>query len=269
MSTPFDDVIESIKLRGYHNHRLEDHSDIISEGIYNDLLKRCDALRTDAENRTVEHWINVPGPGARLRKIDLLVGEPDAVPKSEQQGKIVGKPDLSKIRIGIENKSVITAHRNKDARFDDLTAALRVLHGAKAEAVLVATVLVGLARKVLNIPDGVRKTYKDKPREFEETILPRLSSGDESLWREFSWAVSDNRGDDPQKTVEKFRTLPLRKAGLTHISGYDYLLLVPVYIDNVNPPALPRPNELGIDVDAEYEAMLNQICKAYTARWHL
>lgn len=32
----------------------------------------------------------------------------------------------------------------------------------------------------------------------------------------------------------------------THVEGYDYVLLAPVFIDNVNPPRLPRPNELGI-----------------------
>ena len=43
---------------------------------------------------------------------------------------------------------------------------------------------------------------------------------------------------------------------------------VPVHIDNVNPPSLPRPNRLGIDVDAEYARMLEQMCAAYRARWH-
>ena len=51
--------------------------------------------------------------------------------------------------------------------------------------------------------------------------------------------------------------------------GYDFVLLVPVHIDNVNPPLLPRPNVLGIDVDAEYSRMLAQLCAAYNARWHL
>jgi len=44
---------------------------------------------------------------------------------------------------------------------------------------------------------------------------------------------------------------------------------VPVFIDNVYPPRVARDNALGIDVDAEYRAMLDRICKAYTARWHL
>lgn len=65
------------------------------------------------------------------------------------------------------------------------------------------------------------------------------------------------------------RTLPTRHAGHTHVEGYDDVLLVPVEIDNVNPPALPRPNPLGIDVDADYTRLLERMCSAYTARWHM
>ena len=47
MSIPFDKAIEEIKKRGYHNQRLEAHSDIVSNGMFEDLLKHCKALRTD------------------------------------------------------------------------------------------------------------------------------------------------------------------------------------------------------------------------------
>ena len=65
--------------------------------------------------------------------MDLLIGEPDAA----------GNPDLKKVRICIENKSVITAHRNRDARFDDLYEVLQDLHGIKSEIIMGATVMVG------------------------------------------------------------------------------------------------------------------------------
>jgi hypothetical protein len=47
------------------------------------------------------------------------------------------------------------------------------------------------------------------------------------------------------------------------------VLLAPVSIDNVNAPGLPRPNPVGIDVDAEYARLLERMCSAYTARWHM
>lgn len=190
----------------------------------------------------------------------MLVGEP--LPENN-------KHDLERLRICVENKSVITAHRNRDARFDDLNESLQVLHRVKPEAVLVATVMIGVSERVLNIPDRIKSIYRDRMEEFERDILPRLSSGDQKLWEDFSWAISYNRPNDPQKTVRKFKQLRRRAPGHTHVPGYDFLLLVPIYIDNVNPPYIARINNLEIDIDKEYQAMLEQICKAYRARWHL
>ena len=258
MSTPFDKVIEEIKARGYHNHRLEEHSDTVSTGILHDLVAGCEPLRRDFDSQTVGQWLKRETPGVRGRLSDLIVAEPNSD----------GTPNLAKLRIFIENKSVITAHRNRDARFDDLNQSLEDIHRVRAEAVLVATVMVGLAPRVLNVPDGVKKRYRKKPGQFQRLVLPRLSTGDQSLWDKFEDAVSANKPDDPRKTVEKFRQLRTREPGLTHRVGYDYVLLVPVHIDNVNPPSIPRPNLLGIDVDLDYLAMLKQICKAYRARWH-
>ncbi|HYN82324.1 MAG TPA: hypothetical protein VES88_12540 [Gemmatimonadaceae bacterium] len=146
---------------------------------------------------------------------------------------------------------------------------LGAIHSARPEAILVATVLIGLCDKVLNIPDQVHKFYRDREVEFESHVVPRLSSGDQTLWNEFNWAISSNRPNDPAKTLELMRTLTTRKPGHTHVAGYDYVLAVPVYIDNVNPPSVARENTLGIDVDGEYQGLLDQICAAYTARWHM
>ena len=259
MTTPFDSAVAAIAQAHYHNHRLETHSDTVSDGIYRDLLTLCEPFREDVESGKVKVWKNVSAPGDRLRKVDLFIGEPGED----------GSPVIEKVRIAIENKSVITAHRNRTNRFDDLKKVLGAIHGARPEALIVATVLIGLAERVLNIPDQVHKFYRDREEEFNADVWPRLSSGDPSLWREFSWAVSHNRAGDPGKTAELFRTLPTRKPGHTHVEGYDSVLLVPVIIDNVNPPALPRPNPLGIDPDADYHGALKQMCAAYRARWHL
>lgn len=188
MTTPFDAVIEQIKARGYHNQRLEDHSDVVSQGILNDLKSRCLPFAQDYETGKITSWKNVRTPGARNRKIDLMVGgaKPD------------GAPDLERLRLCIENKSVITAHRNLYARFDDLNEALQVLHKAKAEAILVATIIVGVAERVLNIPDRVKPLYKTKPKAFER-LVRRLSSGDKLLWSRFESAISLNRPDDAAK----------------------------------------------------------------------
>jgi hypothetical protein len=258
--TPFDKAIANIARVGYHNQRREDHSDIVSESMFQDLLARCSSLRKDFASGAVAMSINAPSPGDRLRKADLLVAEPGAD----------GQPDIDKVRIAVENKSVITAHRNRTGRFDDLEKVLGAIHGTRPEAVVVATVMVGLSPRFLNVADGVRKMFRDeKEVEFEERVLPRLNTGDQSLWTEFDYSISTNRPGDAAKTVAQFRQLPRRSPAQTHIKGYDFVYLVPVLIDNVNPPSVARINDLGIEVDAEYERLLTQVSNAYTARWHL
>ena len=76
MTTPFDAVIEKIKERHYHNQRLEEHSDIVSDGFLGDLTERCTPFASDYLRKEIADWRNVRTPGARNRKIDLLVGEP-------------------------------------------------------------------------------------------------------------------------------------------------------------------------------------------------
>lgn len=258
-ANPFDEVINAIRAAGYHNHRREEHSDLVGAGIFRDLLQQCPQVAADYNSGHIARWYNVSAPGARGRRVDLFVGEPGPDGGWNARGA----------RICVENKSVITAHRNKTSRLDDLDEVMRSIHRVKPESIIVATVLIGTALTVLNVPDHVKKQYKDRPDFFESAVLPRLSKGDQSLWHEFGFAVSQNRENDPQKTFDAFRTLPTRAPGHTHVLGYDFILLVPVFIDNVNPPRIDRNNAFGIDVDKEYQRMLETICRAYEARWHL
>ncbi len=122
-------------------------------------------------------------------------------------------PISDKIRFCVENKSVVTAHRNLYARFDDLNEALQVLHQVRSEAVLIATVIVGVADRVLNVPDKVKPLYKNKPADFQKKILPRLSSGDQKLWKDFDWAISFNRPGDSANTVKQVSPASNSSAG--------------------------------------------------------
>lgn len=258
MTTPFDEVMDEIKARGFHNHRLEDHSGTVSRGILRDLLGMCEPFKRDFAEGRIREWLDFPSPGGRARKLDLVVAEPAGETR---------QPDLKRLRLCVENKSVVTAHRNRTNRYDDLSDLLGVLHYEKPDAVLVATVLIGLSENVLNVPDRVKPFLP--PGDFTDRVLPRLSTGDGALWNEFPHAVSRNRPQDPERTVNKFRELPTRPPGRTDLVAYDCVLLVPVLIDNVHSPKVARDNRLGIDIDAEYRTMLDRICKAYGARWHL
>ena len=46
VKTPFDEVIDNIVTEHYHNHRQETHSDLVSQGIFRDLMQKCPELRT-------------------------------------------------------------------------------------------------------------------------------------------------------------------------------------------------------------------------------
>ncbi len=230
----------------------------MSRGILRDVQAMCAPFREDFQSGRIAEWLDYPSPAGRARKLDLAVAEPR---------EDINLPDLSQLRLCIENKSVVTAHRNRTNRYDDLSDLVGVLHRTQPSAILVATVLVGVCEKVLNVPDRV-KPFMDE-EVFRAEVLPRLSTGDHGLWSDFPRAISKNRAQDPAITLEKFRKLPTRPPARTDMVAFDYVLLVPVMIDNVNPPQIARANALGIDVDVEYAKLLDQICRAYTARWHI
>jgi len=146
MNTAYADLIHRIEERGFHNHRLEDHSEAISRGILHDLCATCEPFADDFAEGRVKEWLDFPSPAGRSRKLDLVVAEPDLDR---------GRPDLTHLRLCVENKSVVTAHRNRTNRYDDLSDLVGVLHRNRPDAILVATVLVGLCEHVLNVPDKV------------------------------------------------------------------------------------------------------------------
>ena len=251
MKPLLDSILDGIARNGYHNHRLESHSDTISHRIIADLRTACPAFDGDCKSDAIRVWHKTRGPDDRTT--DLLAGVANAD----------GSPNLAEVRLLVEHKSVITAHRNRNARFQDIDRERLSAHRENPRTILAATVIVGTCERVLNVPDCVARFYKTT---FATDILPRLSTGDESLWREFNMCVSENKPDDPRKTIDLFRKTPIRGSADTHLAALDFLLIAPVAIDNVNPP---RSNtNLGIDAEADYRRMIHHMCRLYNLRWH-
>lgn len=140
MNTACDDVVEAIKARSFHNHRVEEHSSIMSRGLLRDLRALCEPFARDFGQAQTREWLDWRSPAGRGRKLDLVVAEPTPDPRV---------PDLTRLRLCVEHKSVVTAHRNRTNRYDDLSDLLGVLHHTRPDAILVATVLIGLAERVL------------------------------------------------------------------------------------------------------------------------
>jgi hypothetical protein len=257
MTTPADRVVERIILDRYHDHRSGRHSDIVCDHFVLDLLQQCPALAKDIDEVKVKYGFNIEVPGL-THKVDLMIYE---------VSEIDLEPSLDRARLCMENKSVITAHgKNRRNRHSDLSDFSRLLQARKPEAIVLGHVLVGTGLQYINIPDAVKSKCRILGIDFEGDVLPRLSSGDLSLWDEFG--AKANSSDAAAKTVEMMRSLPVKEKGFTHESGFDFLLIEPVFIDNIRPPHVDRQNAFGIDVDESYKQMLSRACRAYTSRWH-
>lgn len=261
MADSLHELLDSIRAKHFHSHRGQAHSTLLSRFILADLTEGCPSFRADIESGVVRSFNILKTPGARGRRADLLVAEPL---KGDTE-----HPDLTKLRLCVENKSVVTAHRNATSRYDDLREVVDVLHREQPDAIFVATALVGVSPRYLNVNDGVKKCCKIWGTDrFGTEVLRRLSTGDQTLWDDFPEHISPNKPGDPEHTVAQFQGLPTRNKTQTHRAGYDFLLIIPVDIDNVNPPKLCPPGTLGIDAMADYNAMIQHVCGTYTMRFH-
>lgn len=111
-----------------------------------------------------------------------------------------------------------------------------------------------------------KKDPRLMPGDFESNVVPRLLTGDTTLWVEFSKWISTNTCADPAKTMQYFQQLPVRQMADTHEVGLDFMLFIPMEIDNVNPPKLAKLNDL--DPTKSYWEMITHICQLYQYRWH-
>lgn len=256
--TPYDFIVEAIEASGYHNHRGESHSDALCDRLFIDLMEHCPAFREDAKGGEIKQWLNVEVPGMN-HKADMMICDTNGP----------DEPSFDRARLCLENKSVITAHgKNRKNRHGNLYEFANVIQAQRREVIVVGSVLVGTALEYLNVPDKLKPACELLGIDFDLEVLPRLSGGDASLWDINPRAKSVNRPADPRKTVELMKSLPVKPKGHTHEDGFDALLIAPVFINNVDPPRVDRNNDVGVDVDAEYKAALNRICRAYTARFH-
>jgi len=228
-------------------------------------------LQADLERGYVGYWKNKKIKWGRGRETDLVVSEPELQVTEKQRLAKFGwigaasiraaEPNLDNLRIVIEHKSVVTAHRNRDARHDDLN---NMWQEATSDVIVGATVMIGIAELFLNVADQLKKSVGSK--RFNAEIVPRLRAHDKTLFDDFKSAVSVNKPGQCRKTFERFSTLPIRPPDRSE-RGFDVLLLCPVYYDNVNPAYVARDNPFGINVDLNYNYFLKRICDDYTRLW--
>ena len=71
--TAYDMVVAAIGASGFHNHRKQEHSDVLAEAVLNDLHARCPSFASDLSTGIVISSLNFSAPGGRGRRLDLAV----------------------------------------------------------------------------------------------------------------------------------------------------------------------------------------------------
>ncbi len=248
MSTIFDTWIEEISKKPFYSGRGGVHCKALALALEKELLERSPALRTDRNSGLVRSWTRRTLAATRGRH-DLLCGPAD----------VAGEPAPGGLRICIDVKTVVTAHRNGPTRAQELRDAAKRIAGDSPESLHVAVVLVGTEARYLNVADQVAALYRKmgKERFFDESIVPRLSTGDESLWTDCAWGISPNKPNDAATTAALF-------LGLTE---FDALFVAPVHIDNVTPPKVDRAHPAFGRFDEQYEVAMASVVGEYMKRW--
>lgn len=275
-----------------------------------DLILSSDALRADVEANEVGIWIGVGDGKGRGRKADLLVAKPrlrsGAPPPPKKRTKqktltpvegdlpfnVLGaasdprmEPDEENVRLFMEHKSTLTAHRNKTNRQDDLNNLSQQMR-ADPGVITAATVMVGTSRFFLNVADLVKPRFYSPIRDprtselqfakdgsvrsqFDSAafakVVERIRNSDATLPDDFWFALSGNGAADWHGSVEHYRTeLKVRAGNRRDEHGYDAVLIVPVNYSNLAPCSVNRENDLGIDPDAEYADFVHHLASLYT-----
>jgi hypothetical protein len=259
--TAFSDLIDFIRNERIHHPRTGVHSDILSKGLLNDLCRVSDVFLNHAEEGEICYKLNMKIEDAsRHHVVDLVIGRPrnkgQLQAKSEQLAgdgplcQCVG--ELVETRIIIENKSLVTAHRNVFNRTRILTDISDFVRNSKhKDAILIGTFLVGTAERFLNYETFVRardvlnRLCKKSSYDFD-SLEKNIGTGSREL-RDFvtnpnlpERMVSVNRTDDPKRTLQSIvGDIPVKTDTKT---GYDALIIQFCHIDNVDPPRLDFPD---------------------------
>lgn len=222
--------------------------------------------------------------GGRQHVLDLVLGTREdtsqqniAVPK--QGFERIQESEIKNIRLIMENKSLVTAHRNVYNRtriLADLAEAVR--DSPPKDTLLVGTFIVGTADKFLNYETFVRardvlshlcSESKFNLEELEELI----GTGHEKI-REFvddpvlpEKMISRNKPDEPQKTLDIIvQDVPIKQLSG---SGYDGFAIQFCHLNNIDPPRLEDPlffKDKNYDA-VRYENVLNTIAAQYDAKY--
>lgn len=294
-STAYQRLMDFTSQSGPYNPRSPIYSNQMGIEICNDLYESSSIFKGHVHRGELCHFLNLPLSKPRgdiAIEIDLIVGElKKPLDLQTTLAPLKGCP-LPKVensqadrmktaRIIIEHKSVITAHRNRGNRSKELVAVRDVIVEAYPNAVLVANVLIGTARKYLNyeVIDRAKKALDVLCGNLVGgydlgDLIKHIGTNHPDLHAFLSneavagLLLSENTKQDSEKTLKHLKAkLPLR----SDITGkhYDVLMIQFCHIDNIGPPRLVDPPFFAEEKynALRYENALDRMIELYEERF--
>ncbi len=264
VASAFDDLVDHIIKHKIYNPRPQVISRVLSRGIIKDLIKYSKHFREH-----IKEGIAVFRTDLRLTKdgkshtIDLALG---LRKKSESRTKrkplsieidgeslIVYNEEPLEFTLFLENKSIITAHRNKRNRTRDLESLASFLPKFGEDPIKAATMIIGTAERYLNVDrlkwaeDALDLLCKERNSDISiEGIRESMGQSDQTLIELLKdekiaeLFCSKNKTEDPQKTMETvISEVPLKPDSQ---EGFDAIAIQFLSLDNIHTPTLVTPD---------------------------
>lgn len=238
MTPPPDSFIAHLCASGYHP-RSDKHSNVLAQGIVDDLVKHCPTIRERAAAGELVYDLNFTlRAGTADWNVDLVLGAPQLGTQPPPTGTRIHRQAPSNVQIAIELKAVMTEHRKAvKNRKRDLEAHHEHVHNYNNNAIAGGLLIVNAAPT------------------FKSPLRPELT-------------VHKNPAKLVAHCVSEFRSVAVR-GGQTGY-GLEAKCALVVSVDNVNlagacydttAPAVPIGDPL------HYDSFIRTICELYTRRF--
>ncbi len=267
--TAFERLVSYLERERIHHPRTGFHSDYLSKEFLRDLYHVSSIFKSDVDAGTICYKVNHRlGLGGRQHVLDLVLGtredssQQTSIDPKNQGFQRIRESEPKDIRLIMENKSLITAHRNVYNRtriLADLAEAVR--DGQHRHVLLVGTFIIGTADKFLNYETFIRArdvlSHLCSESKFNlKELEGMIGTGNEKI-REFvedpalpETMISRNKPDEPEKTLDIIiQDVPIKQLSG---GGYDGFAIQFCHLDNIDRPRLEDPL---VFKDKKYEAV--------------
>jgi hypothetical protein len=286
-----------INQSGAYNPRPQEVSNTLSRELVRDLFNSCKAFREDVLSGVVSYRTNCTlTVGKMHQSVDLVVGIGGTPPNKRKEERkenllldgvrsergVVDWGEPKEVRMIVENKSLMTAHRNVYNRSRPLRELADYMFQCNPAAIHFGTWMIGTALKYVN-PDRVKWAedtlrvlcQKQIHQEFPfREIRKLLGTGDKRLSNFLlldgvgDLLFSYNKPEEAAKTLDKIiANIEFRDDESTR--GFDAFAIQLIYADNVGPVRLDEPEffkQSKYD-RVRYQRSLSDISRIYERRF--